>query len=145
MNRHPIVQTVVVALLACGSLTALAQSPAQPPKEEAAKQVPKQVTPKRAASKQTAPAKAESTGPNARSLGHADAILDYCTKADPSSVAKLQERINQYSQGVSDADLAKMRNTDEYRKANGAEHDFLDKTQARYAKSVCARAPAAIK
>ena len=144
MNRHPIVQTIVVALLGCGSLTALAQSPAQPPKEEAAKQAPKQVTPKRAAPKQ-APAKAESTGPNARSLGHADAILDYCTKADPSSVPNLQERIKQFSQGVSDADLAKMRNTDEYRKANGAEHDFLDKTQARYAKSVCARAPAAIK
>jgi hypothetical protein len=136
MNRHPIVQTVVVALLGCGSLTALAQSQAQAPKREASKQ---------AAPKQAAPAKPESTGPNARSLGHADAMLDYCTKADPSSVAKLQERINQFWQGVSDAELAKMRNTDEYRKANGAEHDLLDKIRPRNARSACARAPAAIK
>jgi len=131
MNRHPIVQTVVVALLGCGSLAALAQSQAQAPKQ--------------GASKQAAPAKAESTGPNARSLGHADAMLDYCTKADPSSVAKLQERIRQFSQGVSDLELAKMRNTDEYRQANGAERDFLDKVQPHYARSACARAPMAIK
>jgi hypothetical protein len=136
MNRQPIVQTVVVALLGCGWLTALAQAQAQAPKQEASKQ---------AAPKQAAPAKAQRTGPNARSLGHADAILDYCTKADPSSVAKLQERIKQFSQGVSDLDLAKMRDTAEYRQANGAEHDFLAKTQPRYARSVCARASAAIK
>ena len=134
MNRHPIAQTIVVALLGCGSLAALAQSPA-----------PKQAAPKQAATKQTAPAKTESTGPNASSLGRADAILDYCTKADPSSVEKLQDRIKQYSQGASDPELAKMRNMDEYRKANGAEHDFLAKVEPRYARSVCARAPAAIK
>ena len=131
MNKQPIVQTVVVALLGSWSLTALAESQAQAPKQEP--------------SKRAAPAKAESTGPNARSLGHADAMLDYCTKADPSSVAKLQERIKQFSQGVSDLELVKMRDTDEYRQANGAEHDFLDKVQPRYARSVCARAPVAIK
>jgi len=136
MNRHPIVQTVVVALLASGSLTALAQSQPQAPKKEASKQA----TPKQAAA-----AKPESTGPNAQSLGRADALLDYCTKADPSSVAKLQERIKEFSQGVSDAELAKMRNTDEYRKANGAERDLLAKIQPRNARSACARAPAAIK
>ena len=131
MNRLPIVQTAVVALLACGSLTALAQSQAQAPKQQA--------------SKQAAPAKAESTGPNARSLGHADALLDYCTKADPSSVAKLQDRIKEFSQGVNDLELAKMRNTDEYRQANGAEHDLLNKIQPRNARSACARALAAVK
>jgi hypothetical protein len=136
MNKQPIVQTVVVVLVGCGSLTALAQSPAQAPKQESSKPA----TPKRGA-----PAKAQSTGPNAQSLGHADAMLDYCTKADPTSVPKLQERIKQFSQGVSDSELAKMRSTDEYRQANGAEHDFLDKAQPRYARSVCARALAAIK
>jgi hypothetical protein len=136
MNRFPIVQAAVVALLTCGSLTALAQSQAQAPKQQASKQT---------APKQAAPAKAESTGPNARSLGHADALLDYCTKAEPSSVAKLQARIKQYSQGASDAELAKMRETDEYRQANGAERDLLARIQPRKARSTCARAPAAIK
>ena len=72
-------------------------------------------------------------------------MLDYCTKADPSSVAKLQERIKQFLQGVSNLELDKMRSTDEYRQANGAEHEFLDKAKPRYARSVCVRALASIK
>jgi hypothetical protein len=77
-----------------------------------------------------------------RTLGLAEAVLDYCTKAVPNSAAKQKERVEQMSQGVSPGVLAQLRRTREYRQAFEAEADFAAKVDQRNARSFCSRLPA---
>jgi hypothetical protein len=77
-----------------------------------------------------------------RTLGLAEAILDYCTKAVPNVAAKQKERVERMSQGVSQGVLAQLRRTREYRQAFEAEADFAAKVDQRNARSFCSRLPA---
>jgi hypothetical protein len=75
---------------------------------------------------------------DARTLGMAEAVLDYCAKNDPTGGAKVRARLKQLVQGASQEALAKTRKSREYQSAHDSEVDFLSKVDARNAHRVCA-------
>jgi hypothetical protein len=74
---------------------------------------------------------------NARELGLADAVLEYCTKADPTSVDAVKARVNRVTHGASPRELAKVREGSGYVGARRAEADFLGKVDPRNAARIC--------
>jgi hypothetical protein len=88
-------------------------------------------------------AQADGQAPDARALGIAEAVLDYCAKVDPSSAARVRERIKRLTAGASHEALARVRNSDDYHRAHDSEGNFLGKVDAKNAKRVCFRTVAA--
>jgi hypothetical protein len=86
---------------------------------------------------------ADGQEPDARALGIAEAVSSYCAKADPSSAAKVRERIKRLTAGASPETLAKVRNSDEYRRAHDSEDNFLGIVDPKNAKRVCSGTVAA--
>jgi hypothetical protein len=84
-------------------------------------------------------AQADPHTPDARALGITEAMLDYCSKAYPSSAVKFQYQITRLTQGASAETLAKVRGSEEYRRARDAEGDFVGKVDPRNAKRVCSK------
>lgn len=85
----------------------------------------------------------EAKGPDPRALGVNEAILDYCTKAYPSSIETFQSQLQRLTRGASPETLAKVRDGDEYREARAAEEGFLSKVDPHNAKRICATSLAA--
>jgi hypothetical protein len=77
--------------------------------------------------------------PDARTLGVTEAMLDYCTKAYPASADKFQFQIKRLIQGASQETLAKVRSSEQYRRAHDAEVDFVSKVDPRNAKRTCSK------
>ena len=88
-------------------------------------------------------AQADTPGPDARKLGVTESILDYCTKAYPSSADKIRYEIQLLTRGASPQALAKLRSSDEYRRARDAEDEFVKQVEPRNARRVCEKPPAA--
>jgi len=88
---------------------------------------------------------AEAEAPDAHALGLTEAILNYCSNADPSSAGKYQEQAKRLAHGANDETLAKVRNSDDYRKAYDSVDDFVSKVDQRNAQRVCAESIAASK
>jgi hypothetical protein len=86
---------------------------------------------------------ADTPGPDARKLGVTESILDYCTKAYPSSADKIRYEIQLLTRGASPQALAKVRSSDEYRRAHDAEDEFVKQVEPRNARRVCEKPPAA--
>jgi len=82
---------------------------------------------------------ADGQTPDPQALGIAEAMLDYCAKAYPSSAVKFQYQITRLTQGLSAETLAKVRSSEEYRRARDAEGDFVGKVDPRNAKRVCSK------
>jgi len=76
--------------------------------------------------------------PDARALGLTDAMLDYCAKADPDSVAKRREQLRQLVRGASKETLVRVRRSDEYKRAHDGMVDFVGKVDEHNAKRLCA-------
>ena len=74
---------------------------------------------------------------DARTLGIAEAVLDYCAKNDPTGGAKVRARLKQLVQGASKEALAKARKSAEYRSAHDSEVDFLSKVDPHNAHRLC--------
>jgi hypothetical protein len=74
---------------------------------------------------------------NPRMLGTTEALLDYCTKADPKGAAKVRARLKALLKGVSSETLAQARKSDEYRKARSAMEDFAAKIDPHNASRAC--------
>lgn len=87
------------------------------------------------------PAAAPATGPAAavseRELGLADALLEYCTKADPSTADGVKVRVSRVTHGASAAELARVRAGSGYIAARRAESDFLSKVDPRNSARAC--------
>ena len=82
----------------------------------------------------------EQTGteaPDARALGTTEAILNYCTQADPADADKYRAQQKLLTAGASPEELDKLRNSDEYRQAYDSMTGFTDKVDKRNAKRVC--------
>lgn len=75
--------------------------------------------------------------PDARLLARSDALVSFCTKADPSAAAKYQEQAKRIVQSKNAAAVTRVRNSNEYRKAHGSIAEFLDKVDERNAKRAC--------
>jgi len=84
-------------------------------------------------------ARADGQGLDARALGITEAILDYCTKAYPSSAEKLQFEVQRLTRGASPEALAKVRSSDEYHKAHDSERDFVAMVDPHNAKRICSK------
>jgi hypothetical protein len=82
---------------------------------------------------------ADGQTPDARVLGITEAMLDFCAKAYPSSAVKFQYQITRLTQGASAETLAKVRSSEEYRRAHDAEDDFVGKVDPHNAKRVCSK------
>lgn len=90
------------------------------------------------------PVQASSAAPvarslDARSLGIAEALLDYCAQNDPTGAAKVRERLKQLVQGASKQALAEARRSHEYRSAHDSEAAFVGKVDARNAHRLCSQ------
>jgi hypothetical protein len=85
---------------------------------------------------------ADPAAPDAKALGISEAVLSYCARVVPSVAAKYQERVKRVAQGASAATLAKVRNSDEYRKAHASVDDFVGKVDEHNAKVVCSESVA---
>ena len=84
-----------------------------------------------------APARADTPAPDARVLALLDALLGYCSKADPSDAAKVEAQLKSAVAGASKETLAKVRSTDAYRKVYDSEVDFIGKVEERNARRIC--------
>jgi hypothetical protein len=78
-----------------------------------------------------------SEAPDARALGTTEAILNYCTQADPADADKYQAQQKLLAAGASQEELDKLRNSDEYRQAYDSVAGFTDKVDQHNAKRVC--------
>jgi hypothetical protein len=76
---------------------------------------------------------------NARQLGIADAILEYCKKAYPSSHEKWEVEVSRLTRGASAKTLEEVRASDAYRQARAAEANFVTQVEPVNAKHVCTR------
>jgi len=77
--------------------------------------------------------------PDARALGVAEAILDYCTKAYPPSIEKFQFQVQRLTRGASVEALTKVRGSAAYQQARAAEEGFVGKVDPHNAKHICAK------
>jgi hypothetical protein len=76
---------------------------------------------------------------NARQLGIADAILEYCKKAYPSMNDKWEYEVKRLTRGASTETLQEVRSSDPYRQARTAEANFVAQIEPVNAKHVCSR------
>lgn len=77
---------------------------------------------------------------DARALGRAESILNYCSRVDPPAAAKLHEKVDLLLHGVSTASAAHIRGTNEYRAAYESVSDFVGKVDPHNAKRPCSAA-----
>ena len=84
-------------------------------------------------------AQPDAKAPDARALGVTEAMLDYCTKAYPASADKYQFQVKRLTQGASQETLAKVRSSEQYRRAHDAEGDFVSRIDPRNAKRACSK------
>jgi hypothetical protein len=113
LGHHGKTQTRLLALLACGWLI-------------------------------TAPsARADEHAVNAQALGVTESVLQYCGALDPAAAARLREKIKQIIGGASNQQLAKVRGSDEYRRAYDSVVDFIGKVDEHNARRVCSESPGA--
>ena len=88
---------------------------------------------------------ADGKPPDPRKLGVTEAILDYCTTANAPSTDKLRLQVANLTRGVDPETLAKVRASDAYRQARGAEEDFISKVDSHNVWRVCGKPVAAKK
>ena len=79
---------------------------------------------------------------DARALGIAEALLDYCAQNDPTAAAQVRARLKQLVQGASKEALALARRSPEYRSAHDSEVAFVGKVDSRNAHRLCAQSAA---
>jgi hypothetical protein len=82
-------------------------------------------------------ARADTSAPDPRVLALADALLGYCSKADPSDAAKVEAHLKAAVAGASKERLAQVRSTDAYRRVYDSEVDFIGKVDERNARRIC--------
>ena len=87
-------------------------------------------------------ARAEGVAVDAKALGTTEALLNYCSKADPGSVERIRQQVTRIRKGASDQAIAQTRNSAEYRKAGASVKDFVEKIDPHNVKKVCSESVA---
>jgi hypothetical protein len=80
---------------------------------------------------------AESTAPNAQSLGTFEAILDKCAELDAAHAAEYRDQLHAVTQGASEEAIAKLRDSDDYKEAYTAARNSLGKVAGPDALKAC--------
>jgi hypothetical protein len=73
-------------------------------------------------------------------FGRIEGALDFCSKADPQSSAKYQERKKVLVRGASDQEIAEARASEAYRGGYDAATDEMDKQPKDQVKKTCTAA-----
>ncbi len=73
-------------------------------------------------------------------LAAVDAMIAFCSKTDPASAARYQEQLQLIAPNATEGELAKVRDTDEYRTARASSEELVAKTNAHDAREACSRA-----
>ena len=82
---------------------------------------------------------ASADAPDARRLAITDALLTYCSKADPSTTAKYQSELKRLEQGASPTVLAAVRRSTEYKERRDSMEQFMARIDEHNAKKMCSR------
>jgi hypothetical protein len=82
-------------------------------------------------------AQADEPAVDGHALGITESMLNYCTRIDATSAARFQQKIKLLVRGASEATVAGIRKTDEYRVAYDSVTDFTSKIADRNAKRTC--------
>ncbi|MEO8418543.1 MAG: hypothetical protein ABI475_07465 [Methylophilaceae bacterium] len=85
----------------------------------------------------TIPLPAVADAPPNQSLGTAQATIDFCARINPAGAAQYQQRAASLVQGVLQADLDKIRSTDEYKEAYTQTSTVLDEISKPDAATAC--------
>ena len=83
---------------------------------------------------------APAAAPNAQTLGIMESALNYCANTDPASAQRLRGLIKQLIEGANDEQLAKVRQSDEYRGTYDSVAQFTSKIEPLNAKKFCGSA-----
>lgn len=73
-------------------------------------------------------------------FGRIEGALDYCSKADPQSAPKYQEKKKVLVQGASDQEVAEARASEEYKGGYDSATDEMDKQPKDQVKKTCTAA-----
>ena len=82
-------------------------------------------------------AHAEGPPVNAKALGTTEALMNYCLRASPATADSFRRQVTQLSRGASAETLAAVRRSNEYRKAQSAVKDFVQKVDPHNIKKMC--------
>ena len=75
--------------------------------------------------------------PDPRALGTAEAMVLYCAKADAQAAEKYRAQVKRMVEWASQEAVANARASGEYRKAQAAVQDFVDKVDPHNVKKLC--------
>jgi hypothetical protein len=80
-----------------------------------------------------------------RALGASEAILSYCAKIDPKAADRYQQQSKLLVQGASEAVLAQVRSSEDYKQGRESAEDSLTKVDENDAEQACAASAARAK
>jgi hypothetical protein len=78
--------------------------------------------------------------PNAQALGITEGVLHYCGSVDPKAAGQLQQKAKDLVQGLSEDEVAKLRESEEYRAAYDSIGEMLTAAPGQKAVQACASA-----
>jgi hypothetical protein len=84
---------------------------------------------------------ADAPMPNAQALGVAESVLNFCGPIDPGGADKLRQLVRLLVQGANDQQLARVRGSEEYRKAYDSVVELTGKIDRHDVNKFCSEAP----
>ena len=73
----------------------------------------------------------------AKSLAIMDRVLQYCGTVDPGAAGKLRQKIQDLTKGLTQQQVADLRQTQEYQAAYASMEEFVGQVDEHNAKKVC--------
>lgn len=74
---------------------------------------------------------------NAQQLAITERVLKFCGPVNPDAAKKLQDKVSELVKGRSEADLAKVRDSEEYKKGYTLMEGFIAQVDEHNAKTLC--------
>jgi hypothetical protein len=78
----------------------------------------------------------------ARSLGIWDRVVQYCASSDPAAASQLRDKINELTKGLSNQQIADLRQSDEYHSAYTWMDGFVSQVDEHNTKRLCSESAA---
>ena len=78
----------------------------------------------------------------ARSLGIWDRVVQYCASSDPVAAAKLRGKVDELTKGLSNQQIADLRQSDEYHSAHTWMDGFVSQVDEHNTKRLCSESAA---
>jgi hypothetical protein len=82
----------------------------------------------------------EAATASAKALGMMEGVLHFCAAVDASAAAKLRDKITQLTLGLTEEQVAQLRQSPNYQAAYASIEEFVGKVDEHNAKKVCLEA-----